>query len=308
MDVDDFVVEVAVTIPNFISGDLWTACITTRGITPEAYERGVPLRGHHVCFNQHAAWFHSVTREGSEASGLLYESRANNIHTDLGQTNHVRIVAIESKAFFFINEEYIDELDFGRVLKSGAVGLSVTAFPSTAGTKYANFKIVPLKKVFGPASGKFEPVDGIDAYSPRSVLADGVIQAGFHKPYTASEGDWGSGFVFRSDLLDEFHFLAVHSSGNWYHFLRTGDVDTEQELKQQYSNHIATGGGDSNHIRIIALGGEGWLFINSAYIDKLDLSGLTQAGRVSAIGAYYADDDIAGYSTRFEDFTIWSAD
>ena len=61
----------------------------------------------------------------------------------------------------------------------------------------------------------------------------------------------------------------------------------------------------SNHIRIIALEGEGWLFINGAYVDKLDLSGLLAAGGVHAVGSYFTGHGIAGKSTRFEDFTIW---
>ncbi|MCY4475510.1 MAG: hypothetical protein OXC83_08770 [Chloroflexi bacterium] len=34
----------------------------------------------------------------------------------------------------------------------------------------------------------------------------------------------------------------------------------------------------------------------------------TTPGQVSAITNYYTVDGIAGYSTRFEGFTIWSAD
>ena len=55
------------------------------------------------------------------------------------------------------------------------------------------------------------------------------------------------------------------------------------------------------------MGGEGWLFINGVYVDRLDLSGGLEAGTVSAVGSYFAGHGIAGKSTRFEGFTIWSA-
>ena len=63
----------------------------------------------------------------------------------------------------------------------------------------------------------------------------------------------------------------------------------------------------SNHIRIIAMGGEGWLFINGVYVDRLDLSGGLEAGTVSAVGPYFTGHGIAGKSTEFEGLTIWSA-
>ena len=312
MDIADFFVEVAVTIPDHISGDGWFACITTRGITREAIEDGVPLRGHHVCLNNDARWFHFVTREGSEEPDLLFESRANSAHAELGQTNHVRIVATGPQALLFINDKYIEELDFSGVLKPGAIGLSVFTDIGTTPTTYRSFKIMPLRQLLGPADGlidhQFGPNQGIDGYHPVSILVNGILEASFGSPFAQTEGDWSSGFILRRDAFDSFHVIVIGSDGYWYHGLREGDPDDEQSVAEGFTEHIATTLQATNTLRVIMNDKTGFLFINNEFIQTLDLSGLLEPGRASAITNYFTGDGLPGYSTRFEGFTIWSSD
>ena len=72
------------------------------------------------------------------------------------------------------------------------------------------------------------------------------------------------------------------------------------------SKHIATGPSGSNSLRVIALGNEGWLFINDAYVSELDLSGLSMPGEIFALDNYFSDTGIAGKSTNFDGFVVWS--
>ena len=95
-------------------------------------------------------------------------------------------------------------------------------------------------------------------------------------------------------------------SGKWLNVLITDSLDTV--VKASFSGPISVTGVGNTQIRLIMLGTKGWLFLKGVYFDKLDLSGLTTAGEVSAITSYFIGDGIAGHSTRFEDFTIWSAD
>ena len=147
----------------------------------------------------------------------------------------------------------------------------------------------------------------IDEHDTLTLLVDGIVEARFFNPYSAREGPWSSGFLIRNSGVEEFHAIVIAEAGLWYHGLRTGDADSTQELAYETSSDISTSLSGSNHIRIIALGGEGWLFINGSYVDKLDLSGWLEEGSVSAVASYYAGDGIAGRSTRFEGLTIWSA-
>ncbi len=161
--------------------------------------------------------------------------------------------------------------------------------------------------IFGPESGSIEhdPNDGfIDVHRTNVSLSNGIIEARFHNPYSTQIGEWSSGFLFRSDGSNTFHVVVVSSRGVWYHYLRTGDVDTEQELAVESSNHIDTTAHGSNHIRVIANGSEGWLFINGAFVATLNLNGLTSEGRIRAIGSYFQGHGISGEATRFQDFTI----
>ena len=52
------------------------------------------------------------------------------------------------------------------------------------------------------------------------------------------------------------------------------------------------------------MGDDGWLFINGAFIAKLNLSGMAKFGGVELLGNYFTGDGIPGKFTRFADFTI----
>ena len=271
---------------------------------------------HIVVVNSNGAWYHYLRTGDVETQQDLAAEYSSNIDTTRYGSNHIRIIAKGTKGWLFINGEFMSTLNLSGLTGSGNVSAVGSYFKGhgVAGksTRFEDFTIRELVSGYGPRDGsiKHDPEDGfIDTYRTYlSSLTDGIIEATFFNPYATDLGNWSSGFTFRAGYSNEFHLTAVHSSGSWYHTLRTGDIETQQDLAQQYSDHIATGPDESNHIRIVALGDEGWLFINDSYIDKLDLSGLNQAGSISAIGGYFTNDGIAGYSTRFQDFTIWSAD
>ena len=137
-------------------------------------------------------------------------------------------------------------------------------------------------------------------------MSDGVIEATFSNPYPTREGSWSVGFLLRDTGVDRFHAVIVRSNGKWRHFLRTGDTDSEQEIAEGYSERISTTGGGENRVRLVAIGEDGWLFVNGAFAGKLDLSGGANLGGVQAIANYYAGEGIPGRHTRFTDFTIRS--
>ena len=122
----------------------------------------------------------------------------------------------------------------------------------------------------------------IDVHRVFTSLADGIIEARFYNPYSTQEGSWTSGFMFRQGVSEEFHAVLIDDSGYWYQRSRTGDLDSAQAVAEGRSSHIDTSPSGSNHIRIIAFGREGWLFVNGALVAKLELARLLEAGvRVS---------------------------
>ena len=272
---------------------------------------------HIVVVHSNGSWHHYLRpKRGSDEDQLLSMQYRGEISTASDGSNHVRIIVKGEEGWLFINDAFVGALDLSDLTTGGTVSAVGSYFRGhgIAGksTRFEDLTIRELASAYGPRDGSIEHApedDFIDTHRTYlSSLTDGIIEATFFNPYASDQGNWSSGFTFRAGYSNEFHLLAVHNSGSWYHNLRTGDVETEQELKQQYSNHIVSDVDESNHIRIIFVEDEGWLFINGTYIDKLDLSGLNQAGGVSAIAGYFTDDGISGESTRFEDLTIWSAD
>ena len=171
---------------------------------------------------------------------------------------------------------------------------------------------------FGPVSGAIyhDPDDGyMDLYRADVSLADGIVEARFINPYSARGGNrqvppqgWCYGFMLRRSA-DSAHVIMVSNDtlndyGHWYHYRLAGGADWTR-LVAERSEHVDTDPYGSNHVRVIALGVEGTLFLNGHYVATLDLGGHTEAGTVSAIGAgFFTDCTIAGKVTRFEDFTV----
>ena len=161
--------------------------------------------------------------------------------------------------------------------------------------------------IFGPVDGEIahSPGDGfIDEYDSWAWITDGVIEGRFYNPYPTSVGSWSYGFQFRA-AFNTFHAVAITGHGYFYHYLRTASTDTDQRLAARHISEINTRSRGSNHIRIVATGSEGKLYINGYYIANLQLQGLMESGFVSAVANYFTGDGVAGYSTRFRAFTIW---
>ncbi len=303
-DVADFVAEATFTVPHNISRRTWSSGFMIRRTGRNA--------SHVIVFHKSGDFRHYLRIGDPDADRLLWTGSSENIRTAHDSENHVRVIASGNTGWLFINGSYEAELDLSGRTAAGSVRLIGAWFDGDEltghSTRFSGFTVRRLQRAYGPSDGAIEhnPDSGfIDTHRAFTSLTDGVIEARFFNPYPASEGPWSSGFLIRAGRLNEFHAIVFTESGRWYHGLRTGDVYTEQ-LANRESSHISTGSG-GNHIRIIALGAEGWLFINGSYVDKLDLSGWDAAGGVSAVGAYFAGHGIAGRSTRFEDFTIWSA-
>ena len=297
----DFVAEVTFTAPHNPSKASWSSGFLFR--------RTGSNRFHAVVIHSSGNWSHYLLT-GSPGSNDRDSSSA--INTRGTAKNHVRVVAAGGTGWLFVNGAYVADLDLGGLTDSGAVRLigAWSEDDETAGgvTPYQSFSVQPLGRVYGPTDGSIAHVaDGfIDEYETFTSLADGIIEARFFNPYSAQEGSWTSGFMFRQGVANEFQAVVIDQSGRWYHHVRTGDADTTHSVAEGASSLISTSPSGSNHIRIIAVGREGWLFINGAHVTNLDLTALLEAGTVSAVGSYFAGHGIPGRSTRFEGLTIWS--
>lgn len=301
VDITNFVAEA-----NFIAvGSTWSNGLIVR--------RTSRKQSHVIVIEESGIWFHYLRSGDPEDDKLLQSGSFSDLQKDVRLENHVRVIAQGERGWLFINGGYEAELDLSGLIESGAVKLLGAWFDGDEhqgqSTRYYGFTVRPVETNYGPTDGSIQhnPDDEfIDDYETNTSLADGIIEARFHTPYSAREGDWSSGFVFRNRSSGEFYFVGVEESGEWLHRLRTGGADSTQRLARSSSKHISTEASGSNHLRVIAFGPDGWLFINGEYIAKLDLSELLVDGRVSAVGGYFTGDGVEGKSTRFEEFTLWS--
>ena len=265
------------------------------------------FKAHAIIIRRSGSWFHNILLEGSEEWEIAQQAFSSNIKTNSNAENQIRVIAQGTRGWLFINRAYEAELDLSGITDSGTVSLGVWSDAAT--TRFQDFTIREIRKEYGPRNGAIEhdPDSGfINAHDSFTSLQNGIIEAQFSNPYSAREGDWSSGFLFRASGPEEFHAVVVDESAWWYHRLRTGDADHAQELADAASPYISAGSTGTNHIRIIMLGPNGWLFVNGNYVDKLRLGGWTEPGSVSAVGVYFSGDGVDGESTRYRNFTIWS--
>ena len=267
---------------------------------------------HIVIISNNGYWYHDL-REGTADGETVASKYSPHINTSQGSTNHVRVIALEDVGWLFINGNYIAELDLSGGLETGTVILLGSWFRGDqhAGetTGFEGFTVRSLQTVYGPEEGAIDhnpDDDDLELHSSATWLADSVVEARFNNPFSTSEGGWSPGFALRNSAFSVFHVIGISHKGYWYHYVGTEPSVPSEQMQWMSSKHIATGPSGSNSLRVIALGNEGWLFINDAYVSELDLSGLSMPGEIFALDNYFSDTGIAGKSTNFDGFVVWS--
>ncbi len=270
----------------------------------------------HTVFVTQAGRWHHYLRTGDAANDQQVGSGFSAaIAIGAFDSNHIRVIAIGGEGMLFVNGKFVTTLDLNGLMDAGHVSAIAGYFAGdgVAGksTQFEDFRIAPIQSTpsFGPTDGSIEHKDDgfIDGHEADGSITDGIIEARFFNPYSSQTANWSNGFLFRwapSNPDNAFHTVVITQAGRWHHYLRTGDIANEQQVGSGSSTAIATGEDDSNHIRILAIGAEGTLFVNGKFVTILDLSGLTDAGRAFAITGYFNDSVVAGRSTQFEDFQI----
>ena len=181
--------------------------------------------------------------------------------------------------------------------------------PSTTPVPQAAFAEV-AGRGFGPASGRLAHNEDsvIPELDARVDLADSVIEATFVDTLSAQSRSWSHGFFIRK-TDERYHTLTIASNGYWYHHLRNGGrPNGAADVKLGFSCNVRKGRDAQNHVRVIALGDRGWLFINGAYEAELDLSAVGESGTVSLIGVWFDGHEHPGSTTVYKDFVVRPVD
>ncbi len=230
---------------------------------------------------------------------------------DLASTgsNLFELIAIGEQGYFFLNGEFISELDLSSRINPGDIALGTGFYGvnerSGEVTAYNNFGLWEATAVYGPSSGELVHVidDLIKLESANVDQRNFIVEATFVNPFASSVNHWDYGFSFRTNGSFKY-WLVVASEGNWQLADRQGSVDNEVVVAEGDLVNLNLRANETNSLRLIAWGDVGYFFVNDEFIATLDLSNNQDSGDIEAITAFYFDHEIEGEATGFTDFTI----
>lgn len=157
---------------------------------------------------------------------------------------------------------------------------------------------------YGPMSGElaYTPEESAVAEATGVFLRDSIIEAWFRNPHDGFEKPWSHGFYFRNTDEAEAHLIAIRSDGNWTHQYFPPTGEGEQWI-WSYSTAIDVRKDAYNHLRVIALDGFAWVFINRIFAGATVLRAHTDPGGVFITSGIWESDTAA---TVYEDFMVRS--
>ncbi len=266
---------------------------------------------HAVYVTSGGRWLH-FARGGSLEGQLDVSGGFVTLRREPGESNRLVVIFGPDSGWFFVNDEFVAELDLalpGAARAAGEVRLlgAVNLGDETAGeeTAFSGFTVWQLRRAFGPLDVDLahKPGDGeLVAVQAGVNVADGVFEASFNNPRPTTRRDWAHVLLFRA-TDDAFHTFVVSGSGEWIYALGgdivRGPVD---------STAIDTSASGTNRVRVIAAGDQAWFIVNGKYLGTVDLRGGSRSGDVEAVGALEDSLEIAGAVTLISGFTIWSFD
>ncbi|HEU0116616.1 MAG TPA: hypothetical protein VFQ80_18130 [Thermomicrobiales bacterium] len=154
----------------------------------------------------------------------------------------------------------------------------------------------------GPLSGELplEPTT-VTLVTAGVSLRDFYARAAFVSPYAGADHAWDVGIAFRRSGRNDDMRLILDSDGKWY--FKEG---LDPPLATGQVNGLGTEAGAVTRLDLVARGDVAYFAVNGAYVDTLDLSTRAVDGDVVVGAGFYAEDSVAGASTSFAEFEVWS--
>lgn len=243
------------------------------------------------------------------ADNFLQEGEVDFLDASEGGSNLFEIIAIGEQGYFFLNDQFVAALDLSTHPGGGNIALGTGFYGSNElvgqETRYNNFNLYSVTPAYGPNSGQLVHVidDLIKLETAEVDVLNFMAEVTFVNPFAASVNGWDYGFSFRTNGSYKY-WLVVASEGNWALADRQGSADNEITVAEGDLDLLNLGDGETNTLRVIALGDRGYFFVNGEFVDSLDLSSNMDSGEVEAMTAYYFDHEIEGEATGFVDFTV----
>ena len=265
---------------------------------------------HAVIIHSNGSWYHDL-RTDEEKNRRLASDYSPHITTSAHEYNDVRVVVFGDKGTLFINDNYIATLDLSGLKEEGTVAIATEWFAdagiSGKSTTFENFTVRERKPLYGPVSGELKHSPGDDKVKIEESdlwVADAEVEVTFYNPYSLSVKGWNYGFFVRWNLESNIRFIVT--SGGYWNVDTWTEAEKHQTLRQgDLQTAFNTNTGASNHLRVVVEGARGEFYVNGNRVAVVDLATLTDVGDVAVGTGFYADTEVGGAVTRFEDFTVW---
>ena len=252
------------------------------------------------------SWAVNAVNSGTDAPyDRLRSGTVNGLRTGAGERNHLMAIVIGERGWFFVNDDFIAEVDLGNVMHNGDVAVITGAYTGDevagAVTRYENFTGRQLARQFGPEDGKLKREEQeIPPYHWSGISArDLVVEAEFVNP---EGGDWSYGFIIRNPEFNRLEVVVLADTERWFHY--TKDVgDSDYTNVSSGSLPGSARAGNRNHLLLIAVEDSGWFFLDGRLVGKLNFGHNTDHGVVSVIGDFW--NHHRG-DPEFQDFNVWA--
>ena len=159
------------------------------------------------------------------------------------------------------------------------------------------------KLIFGAASDKLVQKNDkyVEVFRPKLSVQNFIVNITFVNPYsTSTVGLWDYGIFFRSKKDAEYR-LVILSDQTWTLI----DNWEKSYVNTNSSNMITRNAGEENTIWLIVSGEKAYLFINGAFMKRLNVTQLG-SGDIMPTTGNYAGNEKKSKITEFRDFTVWS--
>lgn len=251
-------------------------------------------------------------RQGNEDNFVQEDVIRTRFNSGLGEPNKITVIARGEQGYFYFNNQFVTILDLSGRLDAGDIAIATGFYADSeqagAETAYSDFQVWELSPVFGPANGSLEHIEDnfIKSRNAGVDLQNVIASAVFVTPYDETIGLWDMGFSFRDADLGEQYWLVVESSGYWALYNRQDSEDSvvhEDELPADWLNLNA---GDLNELVVLVYGNQGVFLVNGRFAATLDLSDRINKGDVQLFTAFFEGNEVPGYATDYQDFTVWA--
>jgi hypothetical protein len=138
------------------------------------------------------------------------------------------------------------------------------------------------KLVFGPKDYtlRHNLENTVITFDPGLSLKDFIVSINFINPYdTSATGTWDYGILFRNKYKNEQYRLTILSNQSW----SLVDAWTWTNIFSRNDKHLTATAGEENMIWLIVVNAKAYLFINSTYIQSLDVGAKLTAGDISPV-------------------------